>query len=517
MESTRFNNSIKNAAFSIVTNFVKIIINFGARYIFIKYLGIKFLGVNGLFSNILGVLNFAELGFGTAMNFSLYKPIANDEKDKIIALMSFYKKVYRIIAIVVALIGLTITPFLHYLIKDSDGIGNFYIYYVLFLFNTVISYLVSYKYSLPNAYQKNYIQNNIAFFIQIITAIVVSILSIIFKNFLIYLVGMIIVNILSKVFESIYLNKKYPELIIKSNRSLNKQELGQIKKNVSALVYNKVGEISVHQTDNIIVSAFINVATVGILSNYNLIIISVTGFLSLILNSVTASFGNLFATAEKAVVYTIFKAYRFLAFWLYGFSTIAIYILATPFITLFFGEGLSLNNNVVFLICLNQYLMGHRICINNIKIACGVFSQDKFIAILQALVNLVFSIILVKVMGITGVFIATVFQGLIASIAKPIITYPHMFGKGAKEYFLDGAKYLLISGIALIGTVILRKHLIIPTSIVSFLLLALVVVIFINIVFWLFTFKTVEYIFYKNKVREKLKLWRKLNDDKSVN
>ena len=152
----RIENAVRNILFGTLGNFASIILGFVSRTFLINILGVNYLGINGLYTNVLSVLSLAELGIGTAISYSLYKPVADKDIEKIKILMQLYKQVYRIIAIIILVLGLLIIPFLKYIIKNPGDIthNQLYIFYLIFLFNTVSTYFVSYKYSLSNAEQK---------------------------------------------------------------------------------------------------------------------------------------------------------------------------------------------------------------------------------------------------------------------------------------------------------------------------------------------------------------------------
>ena len=153
----RVEKSIKNTTISVIFHIIGLIINFIVRNFFIKYLGSEYLGLNGLLTNILQVLSLAELGVGEAINYSLYKPLAKEDKEKCKSLMLLYKKLYTSIGIFITIAGLLFMPFLHLLIKDMGNLENVYLIYVLFVFNTSISYFYSYRWNLMVADQKKYI------------------------------------------------------------------------------------------------------------------------------------------------------------------------------------------------------------------------------------------------------------------------------------------------------------------------------------------------------------------------
>ena len=315
----------KNVFWGYVSSLVTILLSFICRTAFIKTIGVGFLGINGLFTSVLGVLSLTELGIGMAMNYSLYKPVAENDIEKIKSLMDVYKTAYRIVAFVVAGIGLVILPFLNVLVKGAEGIEHVRLYYLIFLFNTVSTYFVSYKYSLVNADQKNYIISNISAVFSVLMNFFQIFMLVAFKSYILYLVLQATIQLIQKVYTAIFIDKPYPYLKDKNIKPLEKGEKNKIIGNVKALMLHKIGEISVNQTDNIIISAFINVTAVGLVSNYTLITNTVNQFVNIIFNGTIGSLGNLFASDDKEKQYRVFRTMDFADFWIFSFSSVALF------------------------------------------------------------------------------------------------------------------------------------------------------------------------------------------------
>lgn len=481
--STRLKMTAKNAFWSYFSMGVSFVLQFISRTVFIYFLGEGYLGINGLFSNVLGVLSFAELGIGTAINFSLYKPVAEHDVEKIKSYMYYYKWAYRAIALIVCVLGIVLIPFLDILVTDPGNVGNITVYYCIYLFNTVTSYFVSYKYSLVNAEQKNYIYTNVNLIITASTIVVQIISLVIWKNFLVYLLVAAGFGVFQKIFVSIYFDKLYPYLRDKNVKKLSKDEKNTLVSKVKALVVHKIGDVSVHQTDNIIVSAFVSTKMVGLLSNYNLIISTVSSCINILFNSVTGSLGNMVATETKEYQYQIFKKYRFVGFWFYGFTAIALSILMSPFITLWIGDRMVVDTLTINLIVLDYYMIGQRICLNNIKSAAGVFEPDKYVALLQAVVNLVTSILFVKLIGLPGVYVGTIIQGTLSSILKPVLSYKILFNKSSRYYFVDSIRYGSAVLFAYIICFLLSKKILEDITVINFGVMIIMVAVIPNIIF----------------------------------
>lgn len=483
----RVQSAAKNIAFGQIGNLITLLLNFVLKTVFIAHLGDTLNGVNGLYTSILSALSMAELGIGTALNYSLYKPVAKGDIHKVKSYMQLYKKAYRVIGIAIGVMGLAVSPFLPYLVKQPKGVSvkDLTLYYFIFLFNTVSTYFVAYKYSLVNAEQKNYIQTNILTVTKMITVFLQIGVILLTGNYYVYLLTAAAVELLQKIFVSIYLNRRYPYLRDKDAEKLTKEEKGEIVTKTKALMFHKVGDVARLQTDSMIISGFINITLSGFVDNYNMVLNSVANVVNIVFNSVLSSFGNLFATESKEKQYQIFKVYRFAACWIYGFTAIGFSMLLTPFVQLWLRDGSkTLAFSVVICILIDYYFKGDRIVLSNFKTAAGVFEQDKYLALIQGVVNLIISIALVQKIGLAGVYIGTIVSGLIANITKPVIIYRVILDKDVKEYFKDSVKYLTVL-IAVFGLLSGIKKLVMPqVTIFTFAVMFVIICVVFNGIFF---------------------------------
>ncbi len=503
----RVQSAAKNIAFGYIGNIVTQLLGFILRSLFIDYLGDTLTGINDLYTGILSVLSMAELGVGTALNYSLYGPVARRDLEKIKSYMLLYKRAYRVIGLVIGALGTALIPFLSYLVNQPKGVStrDMTLYYLIFLFNTVSSYFVAYKYSLANAEQKNYIQTNVITITKMITVSLQLIVIVTTQNFYLYLLTAAFVELAQKVFVSRYLDRRYPYLTDKNVEKLSKEETGEIVSKTKALMLHKVGDVARLQTDNMIISAFLNVTLVGYVGNYNIILTSIANFVNIIFNSVLSSFGNLIATESKEKQYSIFKVYRFFACWIYGFSAIGFFFLLTPFIYLWKGPERVLAVSAVSCILIDYYFKGDRIVLSNFKTAAGVFEQDKYLALIQGIVNLIISIGLVTRIGLVGIYIGTIVSGLIANITKPYIIYKVCFDKSAKSYFMDSVKYLaaLLGILAVLAGI---KRVVMPeVTVFSFAVMFLAICVVFNGIFLVLFKGTEEFGYLWGIVLRKLK------------
>lgn len=503
--ASRLQNTVKNAYWSYISMIASTAISFVSRTVFIYYLGANYLGINGLFSNVLGILSFTDLGIGIAINYCLYKPVAENDTEKIKSYMYYYKWAYRCVAVVISVLGLLLLPFLDLLVKDPGDIGNIRIYYIIYLFNTVSSYFVSYKYSLVNADQKNYVYTKINIAISFTTTLVQILSLILWGNYYVYLIVAALFGLFQKIFISRYLDTLYPLLKEHEVQKLSHEEKRTLIKKIKSIVLHKIGDVSVHQTDNIIVSAFVGISTVGLLSNYNLIINTVSSCISVLFNSVVGSLGNLVATESREKQYEVFKVYRFIAFWLYSFTGICLMTLLSPFICLWIGQDMLIDESIILLIIIDYYMIGQRISVGSIKSAGGFFEQDQWLAFAQAIVNLVVSVALVKAIGLPGVFIGTLVQGTLANVVRPIIVYKNLFKRNVKLYFYDSVKYALSMTLALSICLLARKYLLMNITIGRFICVMVLTAIIPNALYAVLYWNTDELKYVKNMALRILK------------
>ena len=472
----------RNILFGYVGQLATALMSFVLRTVFILRLSETLLGVNGLYTNILSLLSMAELGIGTALNFSLYAPVARKDTEKIKSYMQMYRRCYFAIACVVAGIGILLIPLLPYIIKNPGTLTTreLTLYYLIFLFNTVSTYFVSYKYSLVNAEQRNYIQTNINTLTKVITVLLQIIVLLTTRNFLAYLLTDAAVQLTQKIFVSGYLNRLYPFLKEKNIQKLSKEESGEVWRKTRALVLHKVGDVARLQTDALIISAFIEVAVVGMVDNYTLVINTVSNFVNIIFNSVISSFGNLIATESREKQFQLFKVYRFFASWIYGYFYVGFFVLLTPLIRLWLGETWILPGAAIGCLLTDFYFKGDRIVLSNYKTAAGVFEQDKYLALIQGGVNLVISIALVQRIGLTGIYVGTIVSGLIANVTKPIIIYRVCFDKSALSYFAESVRYIGVTAACVLICSLIGGRVLTTVTIPGFLGMGVLITVLFN-------------------------------------
>lgn len=482
-------------------------LNFVVRTIFIYCLNEAYLSVNGLYSNILTVLSLAELGFGSAMVYRMYAPVAVKDYQKAAALLQFYKKIYIIIGVVIFFLGLCVIPFMDYIIKDKPDISGLTLYYILFLVNTSISYwFSSYKASVLYANQKEYIKTNVQNTMAILQSGLQIVLLLLFRKYLLYLLIQLAGNIFLNLYVAHLVDKRYPEIQTYQGASLSAEERVQIRKDTEALVLSRFGHVALNGTDNIIISAVVGVLWVGRLSNYTLICDSVTSVLCQITAAITGSLGNFFATEDKHAGYALFKKVEFLNFWLYGFSFIALVTLLDPFVQIWAGERFVLGLPISIAIAINFFVAGYMNTLWVFRSTIGLFKQGKFRPILVAILNIILSIFLGKLWGVFGVLFATFLSRAAISLwYDPLILHRYGFEVSCKPFF---ARYfrrvLLLTAILIVMLTIRYVVLSSATTVLRFAVMTMFTAIVPNAIFWLAYHRCEEYAYFRSIVKDRV-------------
>lgn len=448
MKIERTKNASRNIIFGFVLKIYQMVVPFLMRTAMIYYMGVQYLGLNSLFTSVLQVLNLAELGVGSAMVFSMYKPIAEDDETTICALMKLYQLYYRVIGGIIAVIGIVLTPFIPHLIKGDipDNI-NVYVLYLLNLGATVLSYwLFAYKNSILQAHQRTDVISKVTIVINTILYVTQFCVLAFTHNYYLYVIALLLAQALTNISTAIVSDRLYPRYKAKGN--LPKESVDTINKRIRDLFTSKLGGVIVNSADTIVISAFLGLTVLAVYQNYYYILTAVIGFVAIIFSACTAGIGNSLIVETKQKNYSDFKKFTFLISWIAGFGSCCFLNLFQPFMKIWVGDSLTLNYSAV--ICFTIYYFIYEInqLLNTYKDAGGIWHKDRFRPLITALANLAMNLILVNFWGIYGVLLSTVISMLF--IGMPWIIHNLFTTLFEKEQMLDYVKkVLLYAGVSL--------------------------------------------------------------------
>lgn len=452
----RTKNATRNIIFGVILKAYQIVVPFLMRTAMIYLMGVQYLGLNSLFTSILQVLNLAELGVGSAMIYSMYKPIAEDDDTTICSLMKLYRTYYRIIGLVIAIIGCVLTPFIPKLISGGVPEGlNIYILYLLNLGATVLSYwLFAYKNSILQAHQRTDIVSKVTLVTSTIQYALQLFVLWAFKNYYLYAIVMLAIQALTNISTAFVADRIYPQF--KPQGKLPKQEVAKINGRIRDLFTSKIGAIIVNSADTIVISAFLGLTALAVYQNYYFILTSITGFVTIVFSAVTAGIGNSLVVETKEKNFRDLNVFTFIICWIAGFCSCCFLNLYQPFMEIWVGKDLMLDFSIVICFVIYFYVCEVNQLLNTYKDAGGIWHEDRFRPLVTAIANLGMNLVMVQFWGLYGIILSTVLSMLL--IGMPWLfhnLFTTMFEKkNMKVYLSSIAFYVFVSIISGIVSVI---------------------------------------------------------------
>lgn len=428
-------NTILGAVTGISNKLVVTFLPFVMRTIMIHFMGTQYLGLSSLFSSILNMLSLAELGFGSALVYSMYKPIAENDEETICALLNLYRIIYRVIGTVILVAGIAISPFVNHFINGEVPPGiNVQVLYFIYLFNTVVSYfLFAYKNSLLAAFQRNDISSLVNTILTAIEYAVQISLVIRFRNYYCYVAVFPIFTIIGNLVRAVIVQRKYPQYVCKG--SITRKQKKDIIEKTLALASHKVGNTISTSLDSLVVSSFLGLSSVAIFGNYNYIVTTVMALLWIVYSSMTAGIGNRMNLYSVEDNYNDFRALTTFNNFIICWATGCILFLYQPFMELWAGKENMLGISSVLVFSVYFYVFQSRKIVLLYKDAAGLWREDQLKPLAGAGVNLIFNITLAQIIGIDGVIISSIISFLFIEIPWESRTlYKYYFDKSVIEY-----------------------------------------------------------------------------------
>lgn len=448
-EGSRTEFSMRNATVAMIAKILAIICGYFTRVVFTHNFAAEYVSVNGLLINVLSALNLTELGVGTALVYALYGPAARGDKEREKSLMLLYGKMYKVIALVVLIIGTLMYPVLLILLKNQPQVEHFPLIYFLSVFYSVSSYFLAYKGMIFLVMQESYISELMESGFLVLQNLLQIWALLVTRNYILFLlisVGCILVR---NFVTSIWAERRYPFLKEKDIRPMEREERKGIYKNVRAMLMHKIGLVGINNTDNLILTGIVGLLSVGCYSNYYLVIGSIRQIIEKTVQGIVGSVGNLGATSDKDHIKKIFCATFFCVNWIYGFASICMFGLLDLFVEISFGKQFVFPATVTAILCVNLYLNGLRQAALIFRDTLGLFWFDRYKTIVESVVNLVTSIVLAKYLGAAGVFLGTTVSIVSVSIwVEPFVLYKEFFQESMAPYFVRFILYSLVTALA---------------------------------------------------------------------
>lgn len=505
-------NSLRNVKVNLLGQLASNVLRFVCRTVFIYVLGEEFLGISSLYSNILLLLSVSELGFSSAITYSLYRPLAENDTKKISAIMAFYKLAYRVIGLAILGLGLLVIPFLPTLMNGTTEKVNIYLYYVLYLAQTVVTYFFfAYKQAILLADQKKYLVDLVIHGVNVVLNVVQIVVLLVRRSFLEYTILAILSGITINILLSVVVDKRYSYLKEKADK-LSKLEVKGIFGQVYAQFLYRVCNIVGMSTDNLIISSHIGVLVVGLYDNYAMIINVIQDVLASVLHSFAGSLGNLHVLESDKKNEQVFRCLNLCNLWFITFASVCFLVLFQPFITLWIGPQYLFEESVVFIIVMNFATNYMQAVVQIYKDTTGLFVRGKYRPVATVILNLVLSLIWVKTMGISGVFLGSIVSRLCTTWSYDAwLIHRHAFHVSPVRFYWDCVVTAVLIIVLAEGIHGLCLYCAVPGGWLGLILRGILCVVIVNGVLWIKNRKKEEFQIVAGKGKDILmSLWKRV-------
>lgn len=452
MQESRTKNAKRNIVFGLLNRIAMILFPFVIRTVMLYILGSEYLGLDSLFSSILNFLSLAELGVGSALVYSMYKPIAENDPELICALLNLYRRLYRFIGTFIFAAGIALIPFLPGFVKgDCPPDVNLYILYLVYLTNTALTYwMYGYKTSLLAAHQRSDVESKTTVLLRSGMYLLQIAALCLTRNYYWYILWLPIFTVLNNLVISAITDRMYPDY--RCRGEISKEKQNDIKKKVLALFGTKANSIVLHAMDNIIISAFLGLAMVGMYGNYYYIMTAIIGMITIVYNSMTAGIGNSLETETTDKNYFDFNVLTFANFWLVSFCSVSLLCLYQPFMKIWVHEENMLDMVVVLLLVIYFYIYQIRRVVLTYKDAGGIWWEDRYRPYISMAVNLIGNYIMVQIIGIYGVILSTIFSMLVSIPMENYTVFKYIFRRSPGNFYFKNIVYVLLATVLCIIT-----------------------------------------------------------------
>lgn len=442
----KIKNTLRNTGFGIISKISNVLFPFIIRTIMLQKMGAEYVGIGSLFTSILQVLSVAELGIASAINFCLYKPVAEGDVDEINRIMVFYKTVYAIIGSVILGIGICLCPFIPHLVKgDCPNEINIYLLYLIYLMNTVLSYFVyGYKHSVFLVFQRSDILNKVELLICVIRSCLQIFVLAVSQNYYLYIIFLPVFTVVSNCIINCLSIKRYPE--IQTNNKYSLSGIKKISKQLKGVAIGRISLVCRNSFDSIIISSFLGLTATAIYSNYYYVISSISSILSVFLVSMCASVGNslvLRSLKQNSMAHLQYDFYyQVIVSWILMMLTGVL----QAFVKLWAGDDLLVSNFTMSLFCMYFYVNNMAQVRSVYSEAAGIWWEFRYLTLGEMVLNLLLNFLLGYYFGMNGILIATIITAFLCSyIGITIVTYKKLFKCSSKQYFFNNTVYLIVS------------------------------------------------------------------------
>lgn len=468
--SERIHRSVMNIKVGMLFYILSLFLAFFSRKIFLDCLGAEFIGLTGMLMNIMSFLSVAELGIGTSIIYFLYKPLQEDDHEKINEVMSMLAYLYRCIGFIIGGIGVIVSLFFPWWFAHlSTGLPLVYFAFYSFLASSVSGYIFNYKQLLVGANQKQYMINAYFQTIAIIQSLTQIFLAYFYRNLYLWVVVGLIFTIIGIIVFNYRIRQLYPWLNINLKKGHeNLKKYPEVLKKTKQVFVQKIKDFILYKSDEILVGSFVSVVTVAFYGNYTIIINKFLYLVNILSDGLSAGVGNLLAEGNEKNIMKVYWEMTATRFFILGLIIFSLLMFLQPFIGCWLGQQYQMEEVIVYLLIFNLFIRLQPAAVYIFIGASGLYS-DVWAAWIELIINLSITLLLAPAYGIIGILLGKIISfSLISFFWKPYYLFSQGFHKSVWDYWRGMAAYYILFTIFAILALCL-KFMIIDRYVDSFL------------------------------------------------
>ena len=456
----RIKNSMRNMIYVYASTLVLAILNLVVRRFFLDVLTVDYLGYDGLFTSIFSFLNLSEMGIASIITYHMYSEIASNNTLQIRKLLCIYKTIYRIVGLFVLAMGMIVSLFIPFILKNSKANDSWlfiYTIYFLQLLATLCTYFLAYRRILFITHQRIYVCTVVDTTINLITIVLKMLVLLYTRNYILYLLVSIANNVITNTIIAVKSRKEYPEI---TPISVGKEDYKALNlfHDVKNMMATKIAGTIYGSSDDIVITLILGIGSNGLINNYRMISAKLQELILSIFTSLQASIGNLVYDDDKDKSVAFFKCLDLAGFLMGLVSATGVITVGQQFIVLWLKKDeFLLPYSFLILLAVNIFIAICNNPMNYFRNSFGHFETDRNYMIAAALVNVILSVLLCRPLGLTGIMIGTVAGHLLIFAGRTIVVYKYFINDTPFKYLLIFIKRCVLLAIAAAFSVMMSK------------------------------------------------------------
>ncbi|MBE6571222.1 MAG: hypothetical protein E7656_03105 [Ruminococcaceae bacterium] len=445
-ESSRTISSIKNLRASTAGIFINVIFSFFSRKIFVLVLGKEYVGVSSLIGNITALISLVDFGAATAVTYRLYRALATGDDKSVCGYLHFYRRICALSSVLTCVAGAALSVILPKLVRGFDDAVTLYVVFAASILTSAAEYFFMPERVLLFADQKSYVAQLFSYAFGAVTVVADAVVLVVFKSFSAHLLVHSALSILQDIFVVRHVRRQYAKLGISSKKRYDKAFFKDLVREMVSLAPSNIAGTLSRTVDNFIVVSLFGVSQNGVYSNYNMLLSYAAIFSVTVVGAISASVGNLNASASRARSMRIFGMTSLASFFLVNISTTLLFVMSGDIMTAWLGSTMALPFSCSCALAANFFISGVRRVPVVFRDSLGLYRHEKIKSFVDLFASVALSVFFGKKFGIAGIYLGQAVAAFVVCLwYEPYVLFKYGFGTGVWRYYMRLLSYAAVS------------------------------------------------------------------------